>query len=192
MWQSMSELERTRGHHRHGSPRPLNTYTHYTPRHTLLAYVRNPKESYFLLAFSTSTDIWFTFRSYHPGGLLTERRFGLLWLWAEGRVTAASHQQGGVCGKHTNTHTNLRCAGISECFFLPRPAPRCGRTPKNQWEGYGVYSSDILLQQCHKSTPTTWCKVEISTCKSSSIQLQAEKSSFAAGKDSFNSWNCLK
>lgn len=47
--------------------------------------------------------------SYHHGGVLIEGGFGLSWLGAEGGVTAASHQQGGVCGKHKDTR--LICAG---------------------------------------------------------------------------------
>lgn len=45
--------------------------------------------------------------SYQHGGVLSEGRFSLWQVGAEGWIAAASHQQGGVCEMQKGMHTNM-------------------------------------------------------------------------------------
>ena len=81
--------------------------------------------------------------SYHHGGVLIEGGFGLCWLGAEGGVTAASHQQGGVCGKHRDTP--LICAGSFYLFIFFTAA----RSERLRWKPKSINAEVIMctLQQ---------------------------------------------
>lgn len=70
---------------------------------------------YVFVYFRVNVPCW----SYHHSGALTEGRFSLCWLGTEGWVTAASHQQGGVCRKHRDNKRWIRTPTFEHSLLQP-------------------------------------------------------------------------